>query len=61
MLQIEALLGHDLPSSFEHDFRKASFELFRSEIQPVPGIKEVLDDLIGAERCEALKRKGVLG
>ena len=45
MLQIEALLGHDLPSSFEHDFRKASFELFRSEIQPVPGIKEVLDDL----------------
>lgn len=45
MRQIENLLGSELPTTFESEFRKASFEVFRNEIKPVEGVKEVLDGI----------------
>ena len=34
-----------LPDTFEKEFRKRSFEKFKEELQPIPGIKEVLKKL----------------
>ena len=34
-----------LPDTFEKEFRKRSFEKFKKELQPIPGIKNVLKKL----------------
>lgn len=34
-----------LPDTFEKEFRKRSFEKFKEELQPIPGIKNVLKKL----------------
>ena len=35
-------VGHNLPENFETDFRKRSYEMFKKELQPVPGVRELL-------------------
>jgi len=43
--KIEAISGKPLPQDFETKFRKRSFEIFKNELQPVKGIKDVLENL----------------
>lgn len=45
ILQIEAILGKALPETFESDYRKNSFEVFKQHLKPVQGIKIVLEKL----------------
>ncbi len=42
---IENLGGIQLPPNFEKEFRKRSFERFERELQPIPGIKELVSSL----------------
>jgi len=43
--QISELIGRKVPDNLEAIYRERSFEKFRNEIQPIEGIKEVLDNL----------------
>jgi HAD superfamily hydrolase (TIGR01509 family) len=45
MSQISELVTMELPSSFESDYRKRSFEKFKKEIQPIEGVLEVVKNL----------------
>lgn len=45
IFKINELLGKPGPDNFEEEFRRRSFEAFQNEIQPVAGIKDVLDQL----------------
>ncbi len=42
---IEEMLGRPLPENFEQEFRRRTYEAFKKELQPVPGIRELLDRL----------------
>lgn len=41
--QIEEIIAKPLPESFVADYRKRSYEVFKNELQPIEGIKNVLD------------------
>jgi len=43
--QIEVLVQKKLPKDFETEYRQRSYEAFKKQIQPVEGIKDVLDNL----------------
>lgn len=43
--QIEGLIGKKLPESFESDFRKQTFEAFKTELKPIVGVKEFINNL----------------
>jgi HAD superfamily hydrolase (TIGR01509 family) len=43
--KIAQLTSIPIPSSFEADYRKQSFEAFRKNMQPVKGVQDVLDNL----------------
>lgn len=43
--QVEEIIGKSLPENFETDYRRGSFEVFKNELQPIEGIKKVLDSL----------------
>ncbi|MFP4847131.1 HAD family hydrolase [Winogradskyella sp. PE311] len=45
MHQIEDLTDAPIPKSFESDYRRQSFEKFKSDIKPIEGIKEVIKKL----------------
>lgn len=38
----EGKLGHVLPADFEKDFRKRSFEKFKTDLKPIKGVRELL-------------------
>lgn len=40
---IEGLIGKKVPDNFESEYRRISFERFGQSIQPIPGIKELLN------------------
>lgn len=42
---ISKLIDVDIPETFETDYRKQSFEAFKTSIKPIEGIKEVLSNL----------------
>jgi HAD superfamily hydrolase (TIGR01509 family) len=42
---IESIIQKKLPSNFESEYRRISFIRFQQEIQPVKGIREVLEQL----------------
>lgn len=43
--KIEQRIGKKLPETFEADYRRISFEKFKTQMQPIEGIKAVLDQL----------------
>lgn len=43
--RIQKLLDHPLPSNFETEYRRRSFEKFTEELKPISGIKDLLQDL----------------
>lgn len=43
--RISKLIGKEIPFDFEKEYRKQSFEKFKKEIQPISGIKNILDNL----------------
>ena len=43
--QISVLIGKDVPEDLELQYRTRSFEKFKAEIQPIAGVKALLDDL----------------
>ncbi len=43
--QISELVNIEMPSNFESEYRRRSFEKFKKEIQPVEGIIEVVENL----------------
>lgn len=45
ILQVEEIIAKPLPESFIADYRKRSTEVFKNELQPIKGIKNVLDSL----------------
>lgn len=45
MNQIRGLIGKEIPFDFEAEYRKLSFEKFKKEIQPINGVKNVLENL----------------
>jgi len=49
---VKERIGKEIPEDFEEVYRTRSYELFRKELQAVPGIKEILEDLPNA-RCVA--------
>ncbi len=52
MARIETMMGRALPEDFEENLRRRDFEAFRTELQPVPGVKAMLPRL-GVARCIA--------
>ncbi len=42
---ISEKLGRPLPDGFEGEFRRRTYEAFRRELKPVPGVRELLDHL----------------
>lgn len=42
---IEQNIDGKLPASFESDYRKRTFELFKTELKPIEGIHELLDQI----------------
>ncbi|MCG6187272.1 HAD family hydrolase [Maribellus maritimus] len=38
-------LGKDLPEDFEEEFRKRSFQAFKTDLKPVPGVHEIIEKL----------------
>jgi HAD superfamily hydrolase (TIGR01509 family) len=42
---ISELLDMELPASFESEYRRRSFEKFENEIQPIKGIKDIIENL----------------
>ncbi|MEW4925060.1 HAD family hydrolase [Algibacter sp. 2305UL17-15] len=45
MALISERIGKPLPMNFEPDYRSNTFEAFRKKIQPIEGIKEVVESL----------------
>ncbi len=45
MALISDLIEKPLPEDFEKDYRTNTFETFKKEIQPIKGIKEVLENI----------------
>lgn len=43
--KIEVISGKSLPQDFETHYRNRSFELFKKELQPVKGVRKVLENL----------------
>ena len=43
--QVEEIIRKSLPENFIADYRKQSYEVFKAELQPIEGIKSVLDSL----------------
>ncbi len=43
--QVETIIKKSLPENFEKEYRKRTFEAFKTELKPINGIKEVLQDL----------------
>lgn len=43
--QLSNLLGKPLPETFENDYRDLSFERFQKELQPVVGVRKVIESL----------------
>ncbi|WP_282044179.1 HAD family hydrolase [Winogradskyella flava] len=43
--KIKRLVGKDIPSDFEDEYRKRSFEKFKNEIEPIKGVNNLLDKL----------------
>lgn len=43
--QVEEIIARPLPESFIPEYRKRSTEVFKTELQPIDGIKSVLDSL----------------
>lgn len=43
--QVEKIIAKPLPESFIADYRKRSYEVFKTELEPIKGIKNVLDSL----------------
>jgi len=37
--------GSDLPDDFEKDFRTRSFEAFKTDLLPIPGVHELIDKI----------------
>jgi HAD superfamily hydrolase (TIGR01509 family) len=37
--------GSELPDGFEKDFRARSFEAFKTDLQPIPGVHELIDKI----------------
>jgi HAD superfamily hydrolase (TIGR01509 family) len=52
MAMIEADWGQPLPAGFENHLRERDFEAFRAELQPVPGVADMLAHL-DIPRCVA--------
>ena len=42
---ISGLTGRPIPEDFEKDYRANTFKTFKREVQPIKGIKEVLDNI----------------
>mgnify|MGYP005840970031 CR=1 FL=1 len=38
-------VGSELPDDFEKDFRARSFEAFKTDLQPIPGVHELIDKI----------------
>lgn len=49
---VEARLGITVPETFVPRFREVSFEAFRRELKPIPGVREAIE-AIPAPRCVA--------
>lgn len=45
MDHISKLIDTDIPETFEADYRKQSFEAFKTNIKPIKGIKDVVENL----------------
>ncbi|WP_194766151.1 HAD family hydrolase [Tamlana sp. I1] len=45
MALISDLIGKPLPDTFEADYRTNTFKAFRAEIQPIKGVREVIEAL----------------
>ena len=43
--KIENIVPNSLPKTFETEYRQRSYEAFKEQVQPVDGIKDVLDNL----------------
>lgn len=43
--QVEAIIQKPLPSEFEREYRKRSYEIFSNHLKPVDGIEQVLNKL----------------
>ncbi|KAA3635758.1 MAG: HAD family hydrolase, partial [Bacteroidetes bacterium] len=41
----ETLIDHKLPPDFEQEFRRRSFELFKTDIKPINGVPELLEKI----------------
>jgi HAD superfamily hydrolase (TIGR01509 family) len=41
----EKQVGRDLPANFETDFRRRSFEKFKTDLKPMEGIRELIDKI----------------
>lgn len=41
----EERIGKKLPNNFESEFRRRTFELFKTDIQAIPGIHDLLDKI----------------
>ncbi len=42
---IESLAPRKLPDTFEEEFRERTFEAFRTQMQPIPGVHELLSKI----------------
>lgn len=42
LLFFAEITGQEMPPDFEKEYRKRSFEAFKSDIKPIPGVREVL-------------------
>lgn len=38
-------IGKDLPDNFEKEFRSRSYEAFKTDLQPIPGVHELVDKI----------------
>ena len=43
--QIEKIITRKLPENFESEYRRKSFEAFKTDLKPINGIKEFIDNL----------------
>lgn len=43
--QVETILGKSLPEGFAADYRERSYEVFRTRLHPIKGVKKVLESL----------------
>ncbi len=43
--KISELIGHPVPKDLEFQYRQRSFEIFKAKIQPIDGVKDLLNSL----------------